>query len=259
MESRVKRSDVFSTDELWVLLFSRVVASDYVTAKRRKPILEKISRSFQNASDEDQDILAEPQQGTATIERRDERQFVLLGLISAIMAGFSLWIAEGVVSPHWDVGLSSWKLPLLVGGLLSVVTATLLVLIYWLRERTAATSATITKPHEFERLFFDRLKATGVSVDPNEREIDLIARVKNKRIAIELMRFVPPLRSVKFLRRRLNDALLKLKCDEGYLVVTGPIPAVVRNLNTDKFRVVDVDEFFKLVSEPEAMRIPKAS
>src|SRR5687767_5091893 len=48
LDSRVKRSDVLSMDEIYSLLHARVISSDYVSAKKRKSVLEKLAKCFQS-------------------------------------------------------------------------------------------------------------------------------------------------------------------------------------------------------------------
>jgi hypothetical protein len=259
IESRVKRSDLLSTDELWALLYSHVVSSDYVAAKLRKPMLDKIDESFKPTSGDVETLFLKSAEEAPT-RARDARQLYFLGGLSSLMAGILVALAARVVAGEWSDGLGvSARLPILLGIILSIATSLSLIFFYWLKEKAAATRQDSEIPrgeiyaHEFERRFTQRLKATGIEFTP-QREIDLLLTIKNRRVAVELKLNTPSPRFVKSLVTRMTDLLARMECDEAYLVFASSIPNRLRDLSTDKVKILTADEFFRILTEPEPLR-----
>lgn len=255
IDFHVKRLDVLSIDELWVLLYSRVVSTDYVSAKQRKPILEKINKSFEPKPGDDGLLLKSSLAEEALTKNTKKLQFASLGLISALMSGVLLALASSLVANYEKIATAT-KVPLIIGGALSLATATVLVLFFALRERQTATketdfSVSRPRPYEFERGLIQRLKAIGVDIDMRQRAVDMIVTIKNRRVAVDMKTFPPALRLAKSMAKRMNSSLAQFECDVGYFVIASPIPAQIRELNSDKVRFVEVDEFFNSLTGPE--------
>ncbi|RJF75053.1 hypothetical protein [Rhodopseudomonas palustris] len=262
LENRVKRSDSLSVEELLVLLYSRVVSSDYIGTDQRQQLLDKINKCFKSESQDEGrlnriELVSEratsdgaASQMATDVKGRDEKQFILLGLISSLLAGISTVLATGIFESTLDGRITSPRI-LIIGGALILVTSAALVLVYWLRERSAATRQIepvrnfALKAQDFERRFVRAIRASGmVATVSNDSAVDLVLSCGDKKFAIELKLFPPNVRTTAAIIKRMSDALPRLGCEMGYLVVATAVPEVIKEAGTEKIIVVNDEEFF---------------
>jgi hypothetical protein len=254
LENRTKRSDVISLNELWILLYSRVVSSDNLSAKQRKPVLEKINRCFRQEDQSEAEIEVFVQKRRSESNRRDEWQFALLGTISTLLAAITLGIASNAFVGWWkEEIITSFVTPLIGAVVLSIATSALLAFMYSLKERTVATRSdgpltqTAREHQEFEKAFLHRLRVAGLDVlSTEEGGVDFVLGAKGARIAVEVKLYSPSASGASAIVKRISNALPKLGCEAGYLVVGKSIPASIRDLGDEKTRIVEADEFFRL-------------
>jgi hypothetical protein len=248
LENRVRRSDVLTSEELWMLLYARIVSSDYLSAKQRKLILEKVNKCFKPLPRGD--LLSLAPQTANKAEAGDERQLIYIGLTSTIMVA-----VLGAITSKF-VEYLSFQPFVLIAGTLSLATATALTLYYWVREKNTATRPDLdlalaqTRTQEFESNVIQRLKATGIDVSLNQTEFDVVIRVKGRQIGVELRLNPPQRRMAVMILKRMDRALRRLGYDEGYLVVGTAIPEQIRDMSTDTIKVLQVDEFLNRLTEP---------
>jgi hypothetical protein len=249
LDNRVRVSDVYSMDEIFSLLYSRIVSSDYVPAKKRRAVLEKLSSSF-----------VAPSMEARLVRRAVEKTRKLpietaLGAASAIL-GAGLATATEFVASGWLDRLSvpSTKLSLLVAIAVSALTAIALVAYVKLRDKVTATKPDLispTKGQAFEAGLIERLRAIGVPF-AQERDVDLIISVKQKRVAVEL-KLAPP-HNVRSILKQLEHYISQYKCDEAYLVLATPVPEKIRALSGAHIKIMSVDEFLNILTSPEPIR-----
>jgi hypothetical protein len=259
LDSRVKRSDVYLMDDIFPLLYSRVVSSDYVAGKKRKIVLEKINRCFKrpSAGDDTFVVLAAAREE----EKRKLSVEVTLGLVSALMAaGVSL--SADLVVTGWAERLSAPSVRFALGMALGVSAVTAVALVGYVRLRDKASttkpdtgsSTVASRAQEFEARLLERLRVLGVQFD-QKRDVDLIISIKQKRIAIELKLFTTPsLGNLRSALNQLRHIISKYECDEAYLVLSAPPSERVRSMGDDQVRILGVDEFLGFVTSPEPIR-----
>jgi hypothetical protein len=226
LDNRVKRSDIFSIDEIYPIVYSRVVSSDYISASKRKSVLEKLGACFKPPSAEHA-TLEEPIEEGEEKPRKISLE-ALLGFVSALTAAV-ISSSAYFLATEWIDKLSSSSIqwPLLMAVGVTALTALVLVVYVRLRERAATTKPDVpslqTRAQEFEARTIERLKAIGVSFT-TQREIDLILELKAKRVAVELKLYPPLIHQTRAIIQSMRTWMTKYGCQEGYLVFAIPVP-----------------------------------
>ncbi len=258
LDSRVKRSDVYSMDEIFSLLYSHIVISDYVPAKKRKSILEKLGKSFRPPPAEARvldSMASRPVENTRLISVE-----ALLGIGSGLLAA-GVSAAAGFLASGWLDRLSAPSVRFALGMAIGVSAMTAIALVAYVRVRdkavaTAPDAAPADKAQEFEARFTERLRAVGIPFI-QERDVDLIILTKQKRIAVEL-KFTAVPHNVRPMLNQLRRSLGKYKCDEGYLVLSMPVPERISALSDAQIKIMSADEFLALLTGPEPIREEQA-
>lgn len=257
LSNRVKLADVYSMDEIFSLLYSYVIGSDYVGPKIRKSVLEKLNKCFKAPTE------AQFAYDGATLQRADKvRSYIeiLLGIGSALLAAAASVATAAVGTKGWFEGLSfaSLRWALLVAVGLSALTAIALVLFSRLRDRATATkpdefSSILPKAHEFETRVAERLRAIGIPFSQH-KDVDFVISFKDRKVAVELKLFPPSVTILVRIALRMEALLPKYGCDEGIIVIPSPVPNQIRDVSFGKIRLLTADEFFKLITTPEPLR-----
>lgn len=245
IENHLPRSELYSLDQLRVLLFTRVLCSDYISQRRRGGIIKRIEASFS--------VFA----ATPTPKKPDKGYdwaVSLLGLSSAILAV----VASGAINFlfDWTDKLSSPEGTFLIGLIFSIATAIALGLFVQFRERESAVTAEAQKRQAAENpedQFVSLFQSFEIPFE-RAREVDFIANLKGKQVAIEIKS--APLQSgrIKQMLSQIRSAMQLHGIKKGYIIVTGTLSQAIK----DQLRAVapgDVeflspDEFLALVSKP---------
>jgi hypothetical protein len=255
LENRVRRSDVYSMDEIFSLLSLRIVGSDYVPAKRRKSILDKLNSSFKTISADIRQLDRSAEARATT--RRTASVEALLGVGSAVFAAAVGLVADLLANGVFEtLSAPSMRSALLMAIAGSALTAIGLVLYVRLRDRATTTtpdSTPTTRAEEFEFRIVERLRAVGIPFT-EERDVDLIASLKHKRIAIELKASASSLHAVRPILNQLKQIIDKYRCDEAYLVFSTSVPDRIRNLSDDRVKIMSAEELLALLTGPEPLR-----
>jgi hypothetical protein len=255
-ENRVKVADVYSMDEIFALLHSNIISSDYVIPKKRKSTLDNLARCFRPPADNEfpYEVLQ--------IERLDKiRSYieVSLGVGSALLgAAVSVATAAAGTTFFEKLSFSSIQWELLVALGVSVLTAIGLVVFARLRDRTIATKpdelpSAVSKAREFESRVIERLRAIGTSIS-QQRDVDLIISFKGKKIAVELKWAPPSPTKLISIIKQMEKSLTNYGSDEGLIVIGSPVSDQIRNMSIGRVRIISVDEFFNLLTAPEPLR-----
>jgi len=256
LNNRVKVADVYSMDEIFSLLYSNVVSSDYVGPKTRRSVLEKLSRCFKAP--------AERQLVSESIEKESVDKLrsyieILLGVGSALLAAATS-IAATVGTKGWLEGLSvvSFRWTLLIAVGVSALTAVTLVLFARLRDKATATkpdefSSILPKSREFETRVIERLRAIGISFS-QPKDVDFVVSFKERKVAVELKLFPPAPTKLVSMTGQMEKLLAKYGCEEGIIVIASPVPNDIRGMLFGRIILLAADAFFKLLTAPEPLR-----
>lgn len=258
LDNRVKRSDVLSMDEISPLLYSRVVSSDYVPSEKRKSVLEKLDKSFKLSTAEHASF--ESIAASSSANGRKIPVEVTLGLLSASMA-IAVSIVAAFLATEWtkELSLQSLQGPLFIATGVTAITAVVLVLYVRFREKATATKPDITlssyalRAQELETRVIERLEAIGVPFT-QERDVDLIIRIKQKRVAVQLKLSSPSSLMSRSIMHNMKSLLSKYGCEEGYIVFPSPVPDKIRNLGDERVKILGLDELFRLLTNSEPLR-----
>jgi hypothetical protein len=257
LSNRVKLTDVFSMEEIFSLLYSQVISSDYVGPKIRKTVLEKLNKCFKSPSEKPFTYESTPIQPPDKVRSYIE---VLLGVGSALL-GAAASVATAFVATKGlfeGVSFTSFRWELLIALGVSALTALALVLFSRLRDRTTATKpdeffSILPRPREFEARVIERLRAIDIPFS-QQRDLDLVISFKDKKVGIELKVFPPPPTKLVSIARQMETLLPKYGCEEGIIVIASPVPNQVRGMSLGKIRLLTLDDFFKLLTVPEPLR-----
>jgi len=259
LDNRVKMSDVIAMQEIYPLLYSRVVSSDYVPSKKRKGILEKLDKCFKPAPEDPHSIHSLQKEQAETVRAKITGEALLAG-VSAVMAmAVSAALASSIID--WSaVNIQGIKLPIVMAGAAAALTAIVLVLYVQLKDKATATNsgvadalAATARGFEMETKFAERLGAIGIQFT-KEREVDFVLYTKGRRIAIELKSRLVPTSMVKRYISHLHALLTKYGWDECYLVFASNVPSKYQSLGSEKVRILSLEDLFKILTAPEPVR-----
>jgi hypothetical protein len=254
LEAQIRPGDIVTLEHLSAILQARVIESDYISADRRREILERVKAWFKPPRS-DTNFLPKPPKGA--IEIKSE---AILGVIASLAgAAFSVMSVAIITADGAASIVADEKFPIYAGVLLiTLSTAVAMVLYVRIRDKASNTIDTdsVAYPSAFdvERAVVETLLSKGINVrKPNHTAIDFIVATSRGDIAVELK---SDLR--KLGRKRVSAAIAAIEnfCRQseighGYLVSVSPIPDSMLSLQTERVSIIGINKFLS-ITEREA-------